>query len=113
MRKAHFVFLLVVFSLVISAASVAADDVPTWVITVKSLEKNSGVITLQIVRDSKAFELTCNEGMPGCTDLKKGNYKMTELPKNHGVYDCNNVRVYAESAGEDDEKLGEYCLITK
>lgn len=81
---------------------------------VKNSETNSGVVTLQISKESKEFELTCNDGLPGCTVLKKGTYRMLELPKNRGMYDCKNVRVYAESAaGPEDEKLGEYCLVGK
>ncbi len=113
MRNIFFLFLLLSVALFVCIPAIAQDETPATPITVKSVEKSSGVITLQITKESKNFELTCNEGMPSCTDLKKGTYKMVELPKNHGVYDCKNVRVFAESAGEDDEKLGEYCIITK
>ena len=99
--------------LLLGTAALAADDNPSSVITVKSSEKNSGVITLQITKNAKSFELTCNDGAGSCADLKKGNYKMVELPKNHGMYDCQNVDIFAESASEDDQKLGEYCLISK
>jgi|SRR3954468_18198456 hypothetical protein len=115
MRNISIIFLLLALSLLFCSVAFAEDDSPASLITVKSSEKNSGVITLQVAKEAKTFELQCNDGMPSCTDLKKGNYKMTELPKNHGIYDCKNVRLYAESAtgSEDDEKLGEYCLLGK
>jgi len=115
MRNVLILFALFAFAQMLGAAAFAGDDTPAALIAVKSSQKGSGVITLTVVKDSKTFELQCNEGMPGCSDLKKGNYKMVELPKNHGIYDCKNVRVYGESAtgSDDDEKLGEYCMLTK
>ncbi|MGZ4814670.1 MAG: hypothetical protein ACXVZV_04645 [Terriglobales bacterium] len=115
MHKSFILFLLLAAAVVFGAAAFAADEEATSTITVKSSEKSSGVVTLQITKESKAFELTCNEGMPSCADLKKGSYKMVELPKNHGIYECKDVRIYSDSstASEDDDKLGEYCLITK
>jgi len=114
MRKALILLSLASIVLLLGNA-VAADEDSTSVITVKNTQKTNGVITLQISQGSKAYELTCNEGMPSCADLKKGSYKMVELPKNHGIYECKNVRIYSDSssASEDDEKLGEYCLVTK
>ena len=110
MRKAFFFSLAVTIVFLLSA--MAADEAATTVISVKGSQKSSGVITLQITKDSKSYELNCNESMPSCVDLKKGTYRMVELPKNHGMYDCQNVRVFAESAvsTDDDAKLGEYCL---
>jgi len=109
MRNAIIFFLALIL---VGAVAFATDDASTSAITVKGSQKNSGVITIQITKDSKAFELNCNQTMPSCTDLKKGNYRMLELPKNHGMYDCQDVRVFAESAAstDDDAKLGEYCL---
>ena len=96
----------------VGALAFAADEEATSAITVKGSQKSSGVITIQISKDSKNFELNCNQTMPSCVDLKKGTYRMLELPKNHGMYDCKDVRVFAESAAstDDDAKLGEYCL---
>ena len=98
-----------------AGVAVAGDGSPTSVITVKSSAKNTGVVTLMVTKDSKSFELTCNESMPSCADLKKGSYRMLELPKNRGVYECKNVRVYAESVSDVDnaEQLGEYCLVAQ
>ncbi len=40
---------------------------------------------------------------------------MVELPKNFGMYECQDVEVYPESAvtEDKDQKLGEYCLVEK
>lgn len=110
MRNA-LIFLFLSFILV-GAMALAADESSTSAITVKASAKSSGVVTLLITKDAKSFQLSCNETMPSCVDLKKGNYRMLELPKNHGMYDCQDVRVFAESATstDDDSKLGEYCL---
>jgi hypothetical protein len=36
---------------------------------------------------------------------------MVRLPKNRGMYDCQNVDLYPRTADpENEEKLGEYCL---
>ena len=36
---------------------------------------------------------------------------MVRLPKNRGLYDCQNVDIYPTSANPDvDQKIGEYCL---
>lgn len=115
MRKLFILSFLSALVLGLGIVAVAADDNPASLVTVKSSDKNSGVVTLQIAKESKNLELTCNEGVSSCADLKKGNYKMVELPKNHGMYDCQNVDLYPESASgsEDDQKLGEYCLVTK
>jgi hypothetical protein len=64
--------------------------------------------------NGKAVELQCNQSSPSCASLKGGKYVAVLLPKNHGMYDCNNVDVYSETANPDnDEKLGEYCLLDK
>jgi hypothetical protein len=40
---------------------------------------------------------------------------MVELPKNHGLYDCQNVDVYPDKAQETTtaQRIGEYCIIQK
>jgi hypothetical protein len=36
------------------------------------------------------------------------------LPKNHGVYDCQNVDLFDRDADpETADKVGEFCLIEK
>ena len=89
-------------------------------ITVRGSELNNGVVILDVLKASKACQLQCNQGAPGCTNLKNGNYLMVELPKNFGMYECRDVEVYPQSAvtpdttpPDKDKKLGEYCLIEK
>lgn len=110
MRTAIIFVLVLSFITLAVGTAIAADDSSTSVITVKNSYKNNGGIAVQITKDSKDFVLSCNESMPSCKDLKKGKYRMEVLPKNHGVYECTDVRVYAESASADDAELGEYCL---
>jgi hypothetical protein len=73
-----------------------------------------------VLKANTAYQLQCNEGAVGCTNLKNGNYLMVELPKNFGMYECRDVEVYPQSAGTPDgappdkgKKLGEYCLREK
>lgn len=84
-------------------------------VNVKSSEVVTGVVIVDIVRDGKLFELQCNMGSAHCSTLKSGSYVMVELPKNFGMYDCNNVEIYREDGDnrERAEPLGEYCLIEK
>jgi hypothetical protein len=89
-------------------------------ITVRGSELNNGVVIMYILKESKAYQLQCNQGAAGCTNLKTSNYLMVELPKNFGMYECRDVEVYPESAAtsdtalpDRDSKLGEYCLVEK
>jgi len=84
-------------------------------ITVKGSEQNNGVVMMDVLRESKAYRLTCNQGMPGCATLKNGRYQMVELPKNFGMYECKDVELYAESAfnPSKDRRIGEFCLEEK
>jgi hypothetical protein len=84
------------------------------VLTVKDSSVATGVVLVEAQSAGKAVELQCNQGSAECTQLKKGNYVMITLPKNHGMYDCQNVDIYPETADpENTEKLGEYCFTTK
>ncbi len=84
-------------------------------VNVKSSEVVTGVVIVDMVRDGKLFELQCNMGSAHCSTLKSGSYWMVELPKNFGMYDCNNVEIYGEDADTQQrvEPLGEYCLIER
>lgn len=111
--RATIVFLLLLSFLAFAGGSAIAQDEPSSsIITVKNSQKNSGGTTIQITKDQKDFDLTCNESMPSCVSLKKGNYRMVELPKNRGMYDCANVKIYPESSTGTEEKdeIGAYCL---
>ena len=83
-------------------------------VTVKSTEKNSGVVIVNINDGKKTLELNCNDGFPQCTAPKPGEYWMVMLPKNHGVYECQNVDLYPGNTDPDSgNNTGEYCLIEK
>jgi hypothetical protein len=80
-------------------------------VTVKSSQVTSGVVLVTVSENGKSFDLQCNEGHAFCKAVKPGEYQMVRLPKNHGMYDCQNVDLYLQTADtENDEKLGEYCL---
>ena len=103
--------LLVCLIVMISIQAFADEKVK---VTVKSTEKNSGVVIVSVNDGKKTLELNCNDGFPGCTSPKSGEYWMVRLPKNHGVYECQNVDLFPGTADpETDEKTGEFCLIEK
>lgn len=80
-------------------------------ITVKSTEKNNGVILVTINDGKKTAELNCNDGFPMCSAPKPGEYWLVKLPKNRGVYECQNVDLFpGDQDPESAEKVGEYCL---
>lgn len=118
MKKALLLpFLLAVFC-VLGGLRASAQEKSN--ITVTSGELNNGVIILHVIKGEKGFELQCNQGAPACTVLKNGNYKMIELPKNFGMYECKDVEVYPESGArpdntppDKDKKLGEYCVVER
>jgi len=84
-------------------------------ITVKESTSASGVIIVTVDLNGKAVDLQCTENMPACRQLKTGKYVMVRLPKNRGVYDCQNVDVYPAEAQETTtaQRIGEYCVIQK
>jgi hypothetical protein len=80
-------------------------------ITVKTGEVNNGVVIVTAQAGKTHLELQCNKGSSFCEVPKPGNYLMVRLPKNYGLYDCQNVDVYPASADpKTDQKLGQYCL---
>ena len=87
----------------------------TSTVTVKGSELNNGVVLVNIVKEGKTYELSCNQGATGCASLKSGKYRLVELPPNHGLYECRDVEVYADAGPgqEPTQKLGEYCLAEK
>jgi hypothetical protein len=84
-------------------------------ITVKDTTVNNGVVLVNISESGKAFELQCNKAALNCIAPEPGSYWMVRLPKNHGLYDCANVDLYAQSAGTENHNniLGEYCITEK
>jgi hypothetical protein len=100
----------IVLFLLISAGSLFAQDKSP--ITVKDTRANNGVVLVNISEAGKPFELQCNQSVPSCTAPQPGSYWMVRLPKNHGLYDCANVDLYAQpgNAQGQNEVLGKYCI---
>jgi len=108
MRKA------IIFIVLVLLGSAAAGAQEKSVISVKDNFVSSGTLVLEVTVADKPARLQCNEGSMACAVLKAGKYQMVKLPKNYGLYDCQNVDVFAETANpESDQRLGEYCLVQK
>jgi hypothetical protein len=108
-RRVIICILLVLFVLFAAVELVAQDK---FQITVKSSEVNNGVVIVRAQEGKKGVELQCNKDTWGCKIPESGGYLMVRLPKNHGIYDCQNVDIYPQSADSDNsQKIGEYCLI--
>ena len=111
MRKA------ISFLCLLAALPLIAQDKSS--VTVKGSEVNNGVVIVTVhqataTEGKTTFALQCNKGASLCTVLEPGNYVMVRLPKNYGMYDCDNVDVYAAGADpETGKKLGQYCLTEK
>jgi hypothetical protein len=110
MKKTLIVFLG--FLLVFATLALAQDKQSTLI--VKETSVATGVVIVDGQWDGKAVSLQCNHGYADCSPLKPGTYIGVMLPKNWGMYQCQNVDVYAPNADpEKDQKLGEYCLNPK
>lgn len=80
-------------------------------VTVKNVQTVSGIVLVTVAENGKQLELQCTAEQAWCTPVKAGTYQMVRLPKNHGMYDCQNVDLFSATANVvSDEKLGEYCL---
>ena len=79
---------LVFFVLLVATALSAADKSP---VTVKSSQVVSGVVLVTVNENGKSLDLQCNDGHAYCKAVKPGEYQMVRLPKNRGMYDCQNV----------------------
>jgi len=81
-------------------------------ITVKSGEVNNGVVIVNAQAEKKSLELRCNKDFTECRIPEAGTYVMVRLPKNWGLYDCADVRVYRQTTDTEGRQLvGEYCLV--
>ena len=106
MKKLLFVFLLLV------ALPLLAVDKSA--VTVKKTSTSNGVILVNVSAEGKTLELQCTQSAPHCAAPQPGTYWMVRLPKNYGLYDCQNVDLYAQSEDpEEGQKTGEYCLNEK
>ena len=101
-----------------AGVQVMAQDKAT--ITIKNSEVNNGVVIITAIQPPMgdqakvSLELHCNKGASACKAPEPGTYQMVRLPKNWGMYDCQNVDLYAASADPaTDQKIGEYCLNEK
>jgi hypothetical protein len=106
----------IILLVVAFATQVLAQDRVT--VTVKNSELNNGVVIVNAFGTGEqakvSMELHCNKGATACTAPAAGTYVMVKLPKNWGMYDCQNADLYPESADPNtDQKLGEYCLEEK
>ncbi|HZP64055.1 MAG TPA: hypothetical protein VFB28_11615 [Terriglobales bacterium] len=107
MKKAIVLLLMLLLAVV-----VLAQDKST--IVVKDSGTYTGVVVITATSGGKTIELQCNQNSTSCTLLKGGSYVMVVLPKNHGMYDCQNVDIYAGDADPGTaQKIGQYCLTQK
>jgi hypothetical protein len=81
-------------------------------ITVKGGEVNNGVVIVTAQEGGTYLDLRCNKDATDCRILEPGSYVMVRMPKNWGLYDCADVRVYRKMANSEARQLvGEYCLV--
>jgi hypothetical protein len=81
-------------------------------VTVKSVDKSNGVVLITVSENGKNLELQCNEGASFCATVKPGDYLMVRLPKNRGLYDCQNVDLFkSDDDPSSAERIGQYCLL--
>ncbi|HZP22115.1 MAG TPA: hypothetical protein VFB04_01635 [Terriglobales bacterium] len=108
----------IILLVLVTAVQMAAQEQST--ITVKGSEVISGVVVVNAVQPKApetgkaSFQLHCNKGEGACKALEPGTYLMVRLPKNWGMYECDNVDLYPATADPAAaQRLGEYCLIEK
>jgi len=100
--------------IILLAATLFALD--KALVTVKESSTLNGVVLVTIQDSGRTYELQCTQSAPFCATLKSGSYWMVRLEKNHGLYDCDNVDLYAQSTdpeADSSQKLGEYCIKQK
>jgi len=98
------IFLLFLFA----AAQLLSQEQSTVAVT--TAEISNGVVIVTVLDGTARVELRCNVGMPNCKKLSPGKYTLVRLPKGHGMYECDNVDVYAGDPQTQD-RLGEYCAV--
>jgi len=86
-------------------------------VKVKGSESNNGVVIVTVQENQSTLELQCNKNSAGCEAPAAGSYWMVRLPKNWGMYDCQNVDLYPGTEEPTDtnnaKKIGDFCLVTK
>jgi len=104
-RKVHVIGLMLC-----AAASLLAQQEQR--ITVKGGEVNNGVVIVTAQAEKRSLDLRCNKDFAECRIPEPGTYVMVRLPKNWGLYDCTDVRVYRQTTDTEARQLvGEYCLV--
>jgi len=91
--------------LVISSGAFAQEKVP---VKVKVSEAITGVVVVHVQKDSKSFDVQCNEGTLNCKTLTSGNYLMVELPQGYGMYESKNIEIYKDMdkpASREDRRV--------
>lgn len=102
-----------IFAVILMAVVVLAQEKPSPIV-VKEATTATGVVIVTADLAGKAVELQCTQGMPACVSLKNGKYILVQLPKNHGMYDCQNVDVFSDGADPATaQRVGTYCLNQK
>jgi len=103
----------VLFVFLFVAAQLFAVD--KSLVTVKDSTASNGVVLVTVQISGKTYELQCTQSAPFCAKPQPADYWMVRLPKNHGLYDCDNVDLYPQSQAPEDggQIVGEYCLNTK
>jgi hypothetical protein len=99
---------------ILMAVIVLAQSEPTTIVVKEATVATGGVLIVTADQAGKPIELQCTQSMSACVSLKNGKYVMVQLPKNHGMYDCQNVDIYADGANPATaQKIGQYCLTQK
>jgi hypothetical protein len=110
MKKAILVVSVILFTSVMWAQEKSQ-------VKVKGSETNNGVVIVTVQENQGTLELQCNKNSAGCEAPVAGPYWMVRLPKNWGMYDCQNVDLYAGTEEPTDtnsgKKIGDFCLVAK
>lgn len=112
MKKIFCLLALVTISLALMASQQQGEE-EKMAVKVKNSETVTGVVIVHVQKGVRSLDLQCNEGTFNCAALATGSYLMVQLPKNRGMYDCQNVEMYRgdPEKPEEAEKVGAYCLV--
>jgi hypothetical protein len=110
--KTKIILRVAAVAIVLLFGTVSARAQEKELITVKRTEVNNGVVLITAHSEKAPIALQCNKDFLGCSVLKPGEYVMVHLAKNHGLYECSNVTIYAKGQNPDSEgeELGTYCI---
>lgn len=98
--------------LLILGAAIALWAQQEQQITVKGSEVNNGVVIVTAQEGKTVLDLRCNKDFAYCKIPEPGSYVIVRLPRNRGLYDCADVRIYRKMAdSQPGQQVGEYCLV--